>query len=422
MSERRSRTANGDRISLERRIEDLRRQSQDAARTYQAELQRLQEQLDNSVRQANEELIRRHRQELDAVAAAYNEQRMVFRRELEAHRQEQNRRLEEEKTAIDQRISRVENRLETQLNEERMVADEYRARMRSEWEDLLACENLRPFVDVHADTVELAEQSAERAYGLRQYQAVTAIMVNSSALIRCWETEAQALWEEWQVLFELCRGVVECMNSAVTAAADQLVDCDGDVKRVCLTRYDEAGFARGTALLRADRLRLEEAKSLSIEQMRLLLHELERDRRFIDGVVEGALVQHRAHVRRLRCMAALTEGLKKREYYEAKAVFEGGDLLKGLRILYCSRYYKDRLLVTITTPQPETGTAQIDVILLPGAAVDERLQYSRCNELTVFATSLVEGQARRPSNVRANEAYRNQNGLYQATVTLNYEV
>ena len=59
MSERRSRTANGERISLERRIEDLRRQSQDAARTYQAELQRLQEQLDNSVRQANEELIRR---------------------------------------------------------------------------------------------------------------------------------------------------------------------------------------------------------------------------------------------------------------------------------------------------------------------------------------------------------------------------
>ena len=421
MSESRIRQVNPEIARLERQVEELRRQAQETARHYQRELERLQQQLDASVRQANEELVRRHRQELDSVAAAYNEQRTRFMHQLALQRQLLNRRIEEESREIERRVSRVEGRIEAQLQQEKRVADEYRVRMRREWAELAACEELKPYIDAHTGTIEQAENSADRACELKQYQAVTAIMVNSSALISCWETEARALWEEWQALNGLCSGVMNCMNAAMSAAEDQPVDCDGDIRRARLLRYDSAGFARAEEILQADRARMESARNLSIEEMRMLLHELERDQRLIDDLTARAMQLHRAHVRRLRCLSALTRGLKEREFLEKRVVFEGGDLLKGIRALYCSRYQRDRLLVQITSPEEYNGMAQIRVTFLPGAAMDEMMQHSRCQDLTQYASALMDGQAYRPVSTRAGDAYRNRSGLFEATVTMQYQ-
>lgn len=421
MSESRARQANPEIARLERQVEELRRQSQEAARNYQRELARLQEQLSASVQQANEELIRRHQQELDAIAAAYNEQRTRFRHQLAMQKQLINRRIEEESREIERRVSQAESRIEAQLQQEKRVADDYRARMRREWAELTACEELKPYVDAHTGTIEQAENSADRAYELKQYQAVTAIMVNSSALISCWETEARAFWEEWQALNELCSGVMSCMGAAMSAAEDQPVDCDGDIRRAKLLRYDSAGFARAEEMLQADRARMEGARDLSIEEMRMLLHELERDQRFIDDLTARAMQLHRAHVRRLRCLSSLTRGLKAREFLEKSVVFEGGDLMKGIRALYCSRYQRDRLLVQITSPEEYSGMAQIRVTFLPGAAMDETMQHSRCEDLTRYASSLIDRQTYRPASTRAGEAYRSRSGLYEATVTMQYQ-
>lgn len=422
MSESRVRQTNPEIMRLEQQIEELRRQAQETARNYQRELQRLQQQLDASVRQANEELIRRHRQELDAIAAAYNEQRTRFMQQLAVQKQLINRRIEEENREINRRISQAENRMEAQLRQEKQVADEYRARMQREWADLKACEELRPYVDVHTETIAQAEDSADRAYELKQYQAVTAIMVNSSALISCWETEARALWEEWQALNGLCVGMMNCMSAAMSAAENQPVDCDGDIRRASLLRYDSAGFARAEEMLQADRVRMETARDLSVEQMRMLLHELERDQRFIDDLTARAMQLHRAHVRRLRCLSALTGGLKERGFLETKAVFEDGDLLKGIRVMYCSRYQRDRLLVQIISPEEYHGMAQIRVTFLPGAAMDEMMQHSRCGDLTQYASALMDRQAYRPVSTRAGDAYRNRSGLFEAMVTMQYQI
>ena len=225
-----------------------------------------------------------------------------------------------------------------------------------------------------------------------------------------------------QALYRLCEGEMACMRSAVRTAADQPVDCDGKIGRADLRRYDPGGFEAAGQTLASDEAVFADARQLMIEDMRVLLHNLEHDRHGIDRLIDHGLTLHRAHVRRLRCLQAVSRGVKSRNYRQKRVLFKNGSLNEGIRALYDSRYMKIQVVLEITTPHPEIGRAQVTVKLLPMAAMDETLQRRMCRELSVFASGLLENQTYRPLSVSAGNVFRDQNQLYQAQVSMQYQI
>lgn len=416
------RTLGGEQERIEAQIQRLQQQAEVAAQNYRRELERLSRDYERSANEANQTLRNNHRQALDAISAAYNAQRAETRREIEHLRNEYNRQLEESNRTIIARIQGIESRLETQAARDRAVADDYRGRARAAWARLRDRTELKPFIDRHAGTIEQTNATADEIYARAQYQAVTAIMVNSSALIRVWEEEAQSLWEEWQDLYRLCEAEMNCMRSAMAAAADQPVDCDGRTVRSDLRRYDPAGFEAAGQTLASDEAVFADARRLMIEDMRVLLHNLERDRHGVDRLLDRATSLHRAHVRRLRCLRTVSKGLASREYRQVKTLLANSSLNDGIRALFSGRLTRVWIVLDITTPQPENGVSRITVRLLPGAAMDESLQRRMCEELSFFAAGLLEGQAYRPAAVSAGNVFRDQNRLYQAQLEMQYQI
>lgn len=404
-----------ERIRLQREIDGLNRKSQEMAQKYHDELQKLRKEIEYSVQQANDELIRQHRIELDAVSAAYNKQRNDLLVTIRETRSDLERYIKEEYERIGCQIQRVEQRIAEQDARDKDVADEYKKRMKDEWEDLRRQEELRRFTESHDQTIAYVEEMADEAYKRQQYQAVTAMMANSSALICCWKSEAQSLLEEWQALHELCNEMLGCMRVAMESTNS----CEG-APTICLRRYDEVGFQRADELLATDELSLAEPQQLTIEDMRKLLHEMERDQRFINDAIEHAIVLHRAHVRRFRNLSVITKGLEERRFQRLSACYCDGDMLSGVKALYHHRYQKDKLILQIKTSQPELGRTELTVTLYPYSAIAGDNQHTFCSELASYIKSLINGQEDRPTYIQTEKAYRTKDGLYSAVVSMQY--
>ena len=413
---------NREQTRIQQQLDALRRQSRQDAESYQRELARLREAYEQSAHASNERIRENHMRELQAISARFDSHRAELILTISRQQEEFNRRLDQENQRIHSGMAELESRIEAQLAREQAVADEYRQRVRQEWETLRSSADLAPFIAPHVPTVEQTASSAREAYRLAQYQAVTAIMVNTSALIFCWHQEAQALWEEWQALYELCSTIVDCMRVAMDTAENQQVDCDGKITHVALKRYQEERFAQMQGRIQAHERTLAESRGMSIDEMRAFLHTLQSDQQEQEALIHRAILLHCANIRRLSSMQALTRGMAKREYRREYCKMVDGSLLLGLKVLFRHRYQRSRVLVLITTPEPENGRTEISVTFLPGESMDEKMQHSICTTLSAYVSLLLDQQERRPLHVAAGNAYRDASGLFQSDVTVQYPV
>lgn len=406
--------------TLEDMIRRQRQQADQMERRYRNALQSLQMEMEQGIQASKAEQLRRHQRELDEIAAQYARQRAEMQEALASQR----RRLEEKIRAEDQRIHKRIADLEQQVNarnaKEKQTADLYLDRMRREWHKLYTDRELEPFVRSHANVMDTTEQKLDEIYRKQLYQAASAVAINSSALISTWKTEAVAQLEEWQALYALCENSIRCEDTAQKVAEDQAVDCDGAEMRVSLLQYDPDGFARQRLVLEQDRAKLAQARLLSPEEMRSFLHELEAHRQGTEQIIRHAQLLHRCFVRRLRALRTIEQGMTRRHYQRMGAALAQESILGEIRALFGSRYLNDRVLVVISTPQPESGQQQVRVILLPGTAMDEELQYGRCTEQTAYIMSLLEQQPYRPVGAHCGSPYRNSSGIYQADVVVQH--
>lgn len=415
-----NRSPDAERRRLEQEIASLRQQITQIGQQYQQELQRLQQQSSSDILSMNNRLQEQHRQQLAQITVSYNTLTRELNQRIQEQQREINRRIEQENREIYARINRMESQIRQQIDEEKATADEYRARMHNAWSRLLAREELRPYVEPHADTLAIAENAADEAYQLRQYQAVTAIMVNSSTMIDSWEQSAQAFWDEWQRLFTLCRSVFDCLHAAYESSPSRQVDCDSRVHTVNLRRYDQSGFSRLGEICSSGQSRLDSCQSLSIEEMRMFLHELQRDQRFTDDLMQRCTHLHCAHVRRLRVLRTVEHGLRARGFERIRVQFNQQDLLQGVRALFRGLYQHDLLLITITSPRATPEETLLDVELFPSSPMDESMQYALCHRIARYASDLITQQPGPRPATQPGNAYRNENGFFQAQVEVLY--
>lgn len=407
--------------ALEDMILQQRQQADQLERRYRSALQALQAEIEQGTQTVKAEQLRRHQRELDEIAVQYARQRAEMQEELTRQRSRLEEKIRSEDQRIQQRIADLEQQVNTRNAKEKQAADLYLNRMRKEWHTLYTNLELEPFVRPHADVMDTTEQKLSEIYRQQLYQAAAAVAINSSALIATWKTEASAQLEEWQALYDLCENSIRCVDTALKAAENQAVDCDGAVTHTSLFRYAPDDFTRQQLVLEQDRTKLAQARLLSLEEMRIFLHELEAHRQSTEQLIRHAQLLHRCFVRRLRALHTIEQGMKQRNYLRIEAALEQKSILGEIRVLFGSRYLNDRFLVVISTPRPESGQQQVRVILLPGTAMDEELQYGRCTEQTAYIMSLLEQQHYRPVRAHRGAPYRNSNGVYQADVVLQHD-
>ncbi len=421
MVETTAQNINEERARLTQEISRLRQQVDASARQYQSQLQEIRQEMSANLRQANAELVRQHRQQLDHIATTYNAQREALSHAITRQKELLTQMIAEQDRHINCRIGAMEQRMEEQMAAERSVADNYRARMHEDWSTLRSQNELRPFTDPYVSIIEKADTDADAAYNRRQYQAVTAIMVNSSAMIGCWEAEARSLREEWQALRNLCQDMRACMQATLDSIR-QPIDCDGVSQVADIKRYDPDLYARAVACCQGYATRLAAAERLTIEELRSLLHTMEQDQHTVQDAVEHLICLHRSHVRRLRCLASLKKGLSMRSYVERQVVFLDNNLCNGLKVRYEHRYHGDQLLVCITTPDPQAGYAEVSVTLLPGTAMDSLAQNALCGQMSDYVAACLRQQPRSPMSAHAAPVYIESSGLCRSNVTMQYRV
>lgn len=413
-----------DRRSLEqaqaenrRRIEALQGEARQAAAEYSRAINELRASAESGISGVNRTLRENHRRELEAVAERFDRQRTELLAQIGRIESDLNRRIIEDNERICTRIRSIEDRIEAQSLRDRQTADEYIARMRREWAALLAKAHLRPFTEAHIPTVEYANTAADDAYRLAQYQAVTAIMINSSLLIKNWEQEAQLMYDDWMKLRQLCEEIIEYIRTAIDASSHTEIRCDGVVNRdIDLSRYDRDGFAEIGGLLAVDDDKLAHAAGMSVEELRNFLHVLEADRKRVDAAIERASLLHCALVRRLKAADTLSSGLRRVHYSLEAQRYADEDFLKDIRLLFAGEYTGHRLIVTVATPDYRYPRTSINLTFIPGAVMDDRTKEKQLESLSAVASQLISSSDPGMPRMSRIRPYRNDAGLFQTEV------
>ncbi len=407
---------------VNRRINELSGRVSQVANEYRAELNRLRSSTNASIREANQTIQNNHRHELRIITERYENAHREMNAEIARSREQFNRALMESNELLMGKLRNLEERIEQRSSKDKAFADERIRRMREAWHALRERTELGPFIETHVPTINQTNEVVDKAYRLEQYQAISAIMVNCSALIDNWEREAETMYKDWCEMRELCQDVIDYMRDALDAAHRTVIDCDGTLNRdINLFRYDENGFAEVCSILRNDEDRIENANGLTIEGMRNFLHTLETDRLRIDGTIERATLQHRAFLRRLKAYKALSDGLVTIHYSKQKAEYSDGDILSDIVILFKQVYTGDKLHVTIKTPNYNYPSTAVSLTFIPGAVMDTQSQETQCGSLSGFASALIEGNEINKPQMTRVRPYKNLSGHYQAEVGVNYQ-
>lgn len=398
----------------------MQRQSEDAARQYKQQLSGLEAQQKQAMAQANARLAASHAQQMAAVEAEYRR----VRQELALRIREAVQRLEEiQNRAIQQqnaRIDAMEQRLDTEDARSKAIAQRSRAEMQDRWQALQRREELAVFVRPHQGAYDVAEQSIDALYEQQQYQAVTGIAANSSALIQGWKTEAEASYQEKLALMDLCQAQLTYLTSRLDEAAHRsAISCDGTVTRVLLERYSPAEFQQLRTRRDAAAEQLATAGELTLTQMRGFLAQLEGFRADVDQLCRQALLRHRGCLRRWQCQRRVAAGMRELKFRIVKSAFCDGDFLQGISMLLRDEYSGNCLTVRFTTPDLESGRTSCQVTLYAGSLMDAGGKRALCASFTrqihhILAQTGASGTA----SVEMGTVYRSERGAWRSDLTV----
>ena len=406
---------------LEQEISALQKSIRSIKTEYQKELKIIQKETAGRTLQLERSLKKQHKAELERISAEYNRHRKKLTELLESQKREIQEKIEADTRAINDRISQIETKISTQTEKERKIADRYMARMEQEWLALCSRTELLQYISPHQPTVDYANRTAALAYQAEQYQATTAIMVNTSSLIGCWEQTAEVLYEEWRGLYELCEEIVNYLEISFNTTKEQEVICDGILSRINLRVYLPNDFIHFEEICIANREKLGNCSLMTNEEMRMFLHDLQKDQYLTDQTIHSSMVLHYAHVRRLRCTDKITKGLLERNVNRIGISYINENKLDGVKMLFKERYSRDMFVIFIRSPQPELGRTEINIEYFPAGVMDEMLQYSHCSRIARFAATMMEEKhASLITTSHASVAYRTTQGFYQADVEVQH--
>ena len=292
--------------------------------------------------------------------------------------------------------------------------------MQDRWQTLRQREELAAFVRPHQAAYDVAAQNINVIYQQRQYQAVTGIAVNSSALIQGWQVEAEASYAEKLELIGLCQAQLDYMTSRLdTAAQRDDVACDGVSTRVVMERYAPAEFQQLRIRRDTAAEQLATANAMTLTQMRALLTQLEGCRGDVDQTYRQAWLRHRGCLRRQRCQRTITAGMRSLKFGVARTTFCHGDFLRGIILLLQNEYSGNRLIIRITTPDLESGQTNCQVTLYTSDLMDAGGKRALCETFGWKIHNLLAGMnSSGTADVQMGRAYRSERGAWCSDLTV----